>query len=46
MPFYAKELQKELQKKADAGTPVLDENELPMQLPSPYNVNYDNVVQQ
>lgn len=45
MPFFAKELQKELQKMADAGTPVRDEDGLPMQLPSPYSVNYDAVNQ-
>ena len=46
MPFYANELQKELQKQADAGTPVYDEDGGFMQLPSPYAVNYDNVGQQ
>ena len=44
--FYAGELQKELQKQADAGTPVYDEDGTYMQLPSPYSVNYDNVGQQ
>ena len=45
MPFFAKELQKELQKMANAGTPVRDEDGHPMQLPSPYSVNYDAVNQ-
>ena len=31
---------------ADAGTPVKDEDGHPMQLPSPYSVNYDNAVNQ
>lgn len=42
MPFYARELQKDLQAKADSGNPVMDENGQFMQLPSPYNVNYNN----
>lgn len=45
MPFYARELQKELQRRADAGEPVydgVDEEGKPnyMQLPDPYRVNY------
>lgn len=44
--YYAKELQKDLQAKADAGTPVYDEDGSYMQLASPYDVNYDNVGQQ
>jgi len=45
MPFYAKEFQKELQRLADAGTPVREEDGSLMQLPSPYNVNYNNIGQ-
>lgn len=44
--FYARELQKELQAQADAGKPVLDEDGNPMQLPSPYEVDYNNLGQQ
>lgn len=39
--FYAKELQKDLQAKADAGNPVYDEDGNYMQLASPYDVNYN-----
>ena len=44
MPFYAHELQKELQKRADAGEPVIDEDGSYMQLADAYRVNYDNIV--
>lgn len=40
MQYYAKKLQEELQKRADNGNPVLDEDESYMQLPEPYNVDY------
>lgn len=40
MSFYARELQKELQRRADAGDPVLDEDGSYMQLPDAYHVNY------
>lgn len=39
--FYARELQKDLQAKADAGNPVYDEDGNYMQLESPYDVNYN-----
>ena len=45
MPFYAGELQKELQRLADAGTPLREDDGTLMQLPSPYNVNYNNIGQ-
>lgn len=40
MGFYARELQKELQRRADASDPVLDEDGSYMQLPDAYHVNY------
>ena len=40
MYFYARQLQEELQKRADAGNPVYDEDGSYMQLPTPYSVNY------
>ena len=43
--FYARELQKDLQMKADAGQPVFDEDGNYMQLVSPYDVDYKNVGQ-
>ena len=43
MPFYARELQKELQRLADEGTPKLDDDGSYMQLGDGYKVNYDNV---
>lgn len=43
MPFYARELQKELQRLADAGTPKLEDDGSYMQLGDGYKVNYDNV---
>lgn len=45
MPFYAGELQKELQRLADAGTPLREDDGTLMQLPSPHNVNYNNIGQ-
>lgn len=42
--FYATMLQTELQKKADAGNPVYDEDGSYMQLPEPYKVDYSNVI--
>ncbi len=44
MSFYARELQKELQRRADAGDPVYDEDGSYMQLPDAYSVDYSNVV--
>lgn len=43
MPFYARELQKELQRRADEGDPVYDEDGSYMQLPDAYHVDYSNV---
>lgn len=43
MPFYANALQKDLQQKADEGTPVYDEDGSYMQLGDAYKINYDNV---
>lgn len=43
MPYYATQLQKELQRRADESSPVLDENGSYMQLPEPYQVDYSNV---
>ena len=40
MHFYAKQLQQELQRRADIGEPVKDEDGSLMQLPSPYSVEY------
>lgn len=40
MAFYAKQLQQELQRRADLGEPVMDENGSYMQLPAPYTVDY------
>lgn len=40
MAFYARQLQNELQKRADSGDPVKDEDGTNMQLPSPYTVDY------
>ncbi len=40
MPFYARQLQEELQRRADSGNPVLDEDGSFMQLPEPYGVDY------
>ncbi len=44
MSFYARELQKELQQRADDGKPVYDEDGSYMQLPEAYRVDYSNVV--
>ena len=44
MPFYARELQSELQRRADEGDPVYDEDGSYMQLPDAYRVDYSNVV--
>ena len=44
MPFYARELRKELQRRADDGDPVYDEDGAYMQLPDAYRVDYSNVV--
>ena len=44
MSFYARELQKELQRRADEGDPVYDEDGSYMQLPDAYKVDYSNVV--
>ena len=44
MSFYARELQKELQRRADEGDPVYDEDGSYMQLPDAYRVDYSNVV--
>lgn len=44
MPFYARELQKELQRRADEGDPVFDEDGSYMQLPDAYSVDYSNVI--
>jgi hypothetical protein len=41
--YYARELQKELQRRADAGDPVYDEDGSFMQLPGDYAVDYSNV---
>lgn len=43
MPFYARELQKELQKRADEGNPLYEDDGSYMQLGEGYRVNYDNV---
>lgn len=43
MHYYARELQKELQRRADAGDPVLDEDGSYMQLPDAYHVDYSNL---
>lgn len=43
MPYYALQVQKELQRRADAGTPVLDQDGTFMQLPEPYQVDYSRV---
>ncbi|EJW91139.1 hypothetical protein EVA_20754, partial [gut metagenome] len=43
MSFYAMELQKELQRRADEGDPVYDADGGYMQLPAPYDVDYSNV---
>ncbi len=43
MLFYARQLQKELQRRADSGKPVLDEDGSNMQLPAPYNVDYSKI---
>lgn len=40
MPFYAKELQAELQRRYDEGNPVLDDDGGFMQLPAPYEVDF------
>lgn len=40
MGFYAKQLQAELQRRADIGEPVKDEDGSNMQLPAPYIVDY------
>lgn len=40
MPFYAKELQAELQRRFDEGNPVLDDDGNYMQLPAPYEVDF------
>ncbi len=40
MAFYGKQLQKELQRRADIGDPVKDEDGSNMQLPAPYTVDY------
>lgn len=40
MYFYARQLQEELQRRADEGNPVYDEDGSYMQLPAPYSVNY------
>lgn len=42
--FYARELQKELQTRADEGNPVIDEDGSYMQLPDAYHVDYSNVI--
>lgn len=44
MSFYARELQKELQRRADEGDPVFDEDGSYMQLPDAYSVDYSNVI--
>ena len=44
MSFYARELQKELQRRADEGDPVYDEDGSYMQLPDAYKVDYSKVV--
>ena len=44
LPFYARELQSELQRRADEGDPVYDEDGSYMQLPDAYHVDYSNVV--
>lgn len=44
MQYYARQLQKELQKRADEGNPVLDEDGSYMQLPGDYQVDYSSVV--
>lgn len=44
MSFYARELQKELQRRADEGDPVFDEDGSYMQLPDAYRVDYSNVI--
>lgn len=43
MPFYAREVQKELQRLADEGTPKYEKDGSYMQLGDSYKVNYDNV---
>lgn len=45
MSYFARQLQKELQRIADdpSLSPVLDEDGSYMQLPSPYQINYSNV---
>ena len=43
MGFYARELQKELQRRADIGDPVYDEDGSYMQLPDAYHVDYSNI---
>ena len=45
MPFYARELQKELQKRADEGQPMLEDDGSYMQLGANYQVNYDNATE-
>lgn len=40
MHFYATQLQDELQRRADEGNPLYDEDGSYMQLPAPYSVNY------
>ena len=45
MPFYARELQKELQKRADAGNPLYEDDGSYMQLGDGYKVTYDNVTE-
>lgn len=42
MPYYARRLQKELQRLADAGTPAKEDDGSFMQLPSPYEVDYSD----
>lgn len=44
MSFYARRLQAELQRRADEGNPVIDEDGSYMQLPDAYRVDYSNVV--
>jgi len=46
MHYYARELQKELQRRADEGNPVIDEDGSYMQLPDAYHVDYSNVITQ
>ncbi len=45
MPFYARELKKEFQKRADEGQPMLEDDGSYMQLGANYQVNYDNATE-